>query len=57
MPLAHEQLLQSEHQIWVELSSNNSPRFDRNTNTDHVIADDEGFKPLLKGLSLFTRSG
>jgi hypothetical protein len=32
----------------VEVSSSNFPRFDRNTNTGGVIAEDAGFKPALQ---------
>ena len=36
------------HRIRVEVSSSNFPRFDRNTNTGGVIAEDAGFKPALQ---------
>ncbi|MEK7807206.1 MAG: CocE/NonD family hydrolase [Chloroflexota bacterium] len=36
------------HRIRVEVSSSNFPRFDRNTNTGGVIAEDTGFKPALQ---------
>ena len=36
------------HQIRVEVSSSNFPRFDRNTNTGDVIAEDSGFKPAMQ---------
>jgi hypothetical protein len=36
------------HQIRVEVSSSNFPRFDRNTNTGNTIAEDAGFKPALQ---------
>lgn len=36
------------HQIRVEISSSNFPRFDRNTNTGNVIAEDAGYKPAMQ---------
>ncbi len=36
------------HQIRVEVSSSNFPRFDRNTNTGNVIAEDRDGKPALQ---------
>ena len=36
------------HQIRVEVSSSNFPRFDRNTNTGNTIAEDTGFKPAMQ---------
>jgi len=36
------------HQIRVEVSSSNFPRFDRNTNTGNTIAEDAGFKPAMQ---------
>ena len=36
------------HQIRVEVSSSNFPRFDRNTNTGNAIAEDAGFKPAMQ---------
>jgi len=36
------------HQIRVEVSSSNFPRFDRNTNTGDAIAQDAGFKPAMQ---------
>jgi putative CocE/NonD family hydrolase len=36
------------HQIRVEVSSSNFPRFDRNTNTGNTIAEDVGFKPAMQ---------
>ena len=45
---ATSNVFQAGHQIRVELSSSNFPRFDRNTNTGNVIAEDEGFKPAMQ---------
>jgi putative CocE/NonD family hydrolase len=36
------------HQIRVEVSSSNFPRFDRNTNTGNLIAEDRDGKPALQ---------
>lgn len=36
------------HQIRVEVSSSNFPRFDRNTNTGNTIAEDAGFQPAMQ---------
>ena len=36
------------HQIRVEISSSNFPRFDRNTNTGNVISQDTELKPALQ---------
>ena len=36
------------HRIRLEVSSSNFPRFDRNTNTGNVIAEDGGFKPAMQ---------
>jgi hypothetical protein len=36
------------HQIRVEVSSSNFPRFDRNPNTGDAIAEDAGFKPAMQ---------
>ena len=36
------------HRIRVEVSSSNFPRFDRNTNTGNLIAEDADFKPALQ---------
>ncbi len=36
------------HQIRVEVSSSNFPRFDRNTNTGGCVAEDAGFRPAMQ---------
>ena len=36
------------HRIRVEVSSSNFPRFDRNTNTGNLVAQDASFKPALQ---------
>ena len=45
---ATSNVFKSGHQIRVEVSSSNFPRFDRNTNTGNVIAADAHFKPALQ---------
>ena len=34
--------------VRLEISSSNFPRFDRNTNTGNIIAQDASFKPALQ---------
>jgi putative CocE/NonD family hydrolase len=45
---ATSNVFKAGHRIRVEVSSSNFPRFDRNTNTGNVIAEDEGFKPAMQ---------
>ena len=45
---ATSNVFQRGHQIRVEISSSNFPRFDRNTNTGNVIAQDTAFQPALQ---------
>ena len=45
---ASSNVFKEGHQIRVEVSSSNFPRFDRNTNTGKLIAEDGGFKPALQ---------
>ncbi len=45
---ATSNVFKAGHQIRVEVSSSNFPRFDRNTNTGGVIAEDEGFQPAMQ---------
>ncbi len=45
---ATSNVFQAGHQIRVEISSSNFPRFDRNTNTGNTIASDSEFKPAMQ---------
>ena len=45
---ATSNVFQKGHQIRVEISSSNFPRFDRNTNTGNTIANDSTFKPAMQ---------
>ena len=45
---ATSNVFQQGHRIRVEISSSNFPRFDRNTNTGNVIAEDRTFTPALQ---------
>ena len=45
---ATSNVFQRGHQIRVEISSSNFPRFDRNTNTGNIIAEDADFQPALQ---------
>ena len=45
---ATSNVFQAGHQIRVEISSSNFPRFDRNTNTGNTIAEDAEFKPAMQ---------
>ena len=45
---ATSNVFKAGHGIRVEISSSNFPRFDRNTNTGNIIAEDTEFKPALQ---------
>ena len=45
---ATSNVFKSGHRIRVEVSSSNFPRFDRNTNTGNVIAEDASFVPAMQ---------
>ncbi len=45
---ATSNVFKAGHRIRVEISSSNFPRFDRNTNTGNIIAQDTEFKPALQ---------
>ena len=45
---ATSNVFQRGHQIRLEISSSNFPRFDRNTNTGNLIAGDAELKPALQ---------
>ena len=45
---ATSNVFKAGHQIRVEISSSNFPRFDRNTNTGNTIAEDADFQPALQ---------
>ena len=45
---ATSNVFKAGHQIRVEISSSNFPRFDRNTNTGNTIANDSEFKPAMQ---------
>ena len=45
---ATSNVFKAGHQIRVEVSSSNFPRFDRNTNTGNTIAEDTEFKPAMQ---------
>ena len=45
---ATSNVFKAGHRIRVEISSSNFPRFDRNTNTGNLIAEDKEFKPALQ---------
>ena len=45
---ATSNVFQKGHQIRLEISSSNFPRFDRNTNTGNLIAGDSELKPALQ---------
>ncbi len=46
--LATSNVFKAGHRIRLEVSSSNFPRFDRNTNTGGVIADDTELKPAVQ---------
>jgi putative CocE/NonD family hydrolase len=45
---ATSNVFKAGHQIRLEISSSNFPRFDRNTNTGNLIAADSELKPALQ---------
>ena len=45
---ATSNVFKAGHQIRLEISSSNFPRFDRNTNTGNIIAEDTELKPALQ---------
>ena len=45
---ATSNVFQAGHRIRLEISSSNFPRFDRNTNTGKIIAEDADLKPALQ---------
>ena len=45
---ATSNVFKAGHSIRLEISSSNFPRFDRNTNTGNIIAQDASFKPALQ---------
>ena len=45
---ATSNVFQAGHRIRLEISSSNFPRFDRNTNTGKIIAEDSALKPALQ---------
>ena len=45
---ATSNVFKAGHRIRLEISSSNFPRFDRNTNTGNIIAEDTEFKPALQ---------
>ena len=45
---ATSNVFQAGHRIRLEISSSNFPRFDRNTNTGKIIAEDTDLKPALQ---------
>lgn len=47
---ATSNVFKAGHSIRLEISSSNFPRFDRNTNTGNVIAQDSSFKPALQAI-------
>ena len=45
---ATSNVFKAGHQIRLEISSSNFPRFDRNTNTGNIIAEDTELRPALQ---------
>ena len=45
---ATSNVFKAGHRIRLEISSSNFPRFDRNTNTGNIIAEDTELKPALQ---------
>ena len=45
---ATSNVFKAGHHVRLEISSGNFPRFDRNTNTGNIIAQDASFKPALQ---------
>ena len=45
---ATSNVFKAGHRVRLEISSSNFPRFDRNTNTGNIIAQDASFKPELQ---------
>ena len=45
---ATSHLFKTGHRVRVEISSSNFPRFDRNTNTGNIIAEDTELRPALQ---------
>ncbi|GIS95228.1 MAG: hypothetical protein CM1200mP22_24650 [Dehalococcoidia bacterium] len=45
---ATSNVFKAGHRIRLEISSSNFPRFDRNTNTGNIIAEDTELRPALQ---------
>ncbi|MEC9446966.1 MAG: CocE/NonD family hydrolase C-terminal non-catalytic domain-containing protein, partial [Chloroflexota bacterium] len=45
---ATSNVFKAGHRIRLEVSSSNFPRFDRNTNTGNIIAEDTELRPALQ---------